>query len=413
VGKAISLRDRVSSYFQKTVNLGPKTTALVSKISKIEHINVGSELEALLLEAELIKRFRPPYNISLKDDKQYSYIIVRKQKVESGKPRIKPEIYCVGTARKIEDKGKKTLYFGPFPDGTTVRQVLRRLRHIFKFCDCSQSKLQRYSKLRRPCIFGNIDLCWAPCDEGVSLEDYNSNMRRLIKFLHSGKKDPIIKDLRHQMVRLSKAKRFEEAAHLRDQIDNFEYVTQNFRPAVEFLKNPNLIEDERSEAVKELVELLSLTPSGGDIRIECFDISHLGGQQMVGSMVVFVNGAPVKSEYRRFKIKAVKGINDVAALAEVVTRRFSNDWPRPQVLVVDGGKPQVAAAKAVIASNGLTESIVLIGLAKRLEEIVRSDGTVVRLPKASKSLRLLQSLRDEAHRFANAYRKKLKSDFKI
>ena len=420
VGKAISLRARVSSYFQQTVQQGPKTQVLVSKIAKIDHVDVGSELEALLLEADLIKRLRPPYNISLKDDKNYAYIVVQKPLRNAPVTPVALEedvdinlFPGVGTARRIDSENDEVLYFGPFPEGNVVRFVLRSLKKIFKFRELNRSSLVLRSRLGRAYLFGvGAD----PAGVKISPYEYNQNIRRLIKFLQSGQKDPIINDLKRQMVKLSQSNKFEEAAEIRDEIGRFEYVTQNFRPASEFLANPNLVADTREEALTDLFVILSkakdpdLDPSRvvqDDVRIEGYDISHFGGKQMVGSMVVFINGRPSKSDYRRFRIKYVRKIDDVAALFEVLSRRLKNNWPLPKVLLVDGGKPQVAAARKVLKDAKLLGQIKLIGLSKRFEEIITADGSVIKLPKDSKALHLIQSIRDEAHRFANSYRKKL------
>ncbi|MCX6784146.1 MAG: GIY-YIG nuclease family protein [candidate division WWE3 bacterium] len=397
VGKAISLKDRVSSYFQGSLDLGPKTRALVAKIIFIEHVDVGSELEALLLEAELIKRHRPPYNISLKDDKSYQYIVIEKSEKF---PRI-------STTHNKGNLNTNWLYFGPYPEGRTVRQVVKELRRIFMFRDCGASKYNRYQNLKRPCLFGDINLCAAPCVGRISDVDYNKNINRVVKFLSSGQKDPLIQEMKGEMSKLSENQEFEAASQLRDQISRFEYITQTFRPASEFLINPNLQSDQNNASVTDLLTVLGLSETSNQ-RLECVDISHLGGSQTVGSLVVFNGGRPDKTQYRRFRIKSVRGISDVDSISEVLTRRFKHEeWPLPRVLIIDGGKPQVAAAKKVLKDLNLTSKLELIGLAKQFETIVRSDGTSLRIPRNRPAIRLLQSLRDEAHRFANSYRKKI------
>lgn len=421
VGKAISLKDRVSSYFQESLDLGPKTRALVAKIISIEHVDVGSELEALLLEAELIKRHRPPYNISLKDDKSYQYIVVEKfpSKLDKGNKvnmvnrankSTVSDFYRFPRISTTHSKGNLNpnwLYFGPYPEGRTVRQVVRELRRIFQFRDCGAAKYNRYQALKRPCLFGDINLCTAPCVGRISAVDYNKNINRIVKFLSSGQKDPLISEMRLEMSALSLDQKFESASKIRDQISRFEYVTQTFRPASEFLVNPNLESDQNNASLSDLFSVLSL-PKSSNTRLECVDISHLSGNQTVGSLVVFDGGRPNKSQYRRFRIKSVKGVSDVASIAEVLTRRFKHEeWPLPRVLIIDGGKPQVAAAKKVLKDLNLTSTLALIGLAKQFETIIRSDRTSLRIPRSRPAIKLLQSLRDEAHRFANSYRKKI------
>jgi len=427
VGKAVNLRNRVRSYFQKGLELGPRTAAMVEKIKKIEHIVVESEIEALLLEADLIKRLKPKYNVRLKDDKAYQYIKISNVKAQMSKLKTAtPEEFAkVTTARKTYGQA---IYFGPFPEGKTVRQVLRTLRRVFPFRDCSEAKFKRYQKLGRPCLYGDLELCPAPCVGLISPEDYQKNIKQLVLFL-SGRRKNLVEQLEEEMEKASKEKNFEEAARLRDRIRSLEYVTQAFKPAKDYLEHPNLLEDQRQKELEELRKRVGLEKKIK--RIEAYDISNIFGEWAVGSLVVFMDGEPDKSQYRRFKIKTVEGVSDVAMIKEVLRRRLkrvqnskrkaqslvqSSKLKKskdkvfenlPDLILVDGGKPQVGAVNEILEEFGLT--IPVLGLAKRFERIIKDDLSVIKLPKSSPALHLLQRIRDEAHRFALSYHRKLRS----
>ena len=405
VGKAINLKNRVRSYFQKGLELGPKTTLMVSKIKKIEHIVVESEIEALLLESDLIKRLKPKYNVQLKDDKAYKYIKIGPLRGYPSRGVTPPK---VTTSRLATDRDAR--YFGPFPEGKTVNQVLRTLRRIFPFRDCSVAKFKRYQKLRRPCLYGDLKLCPAPCVGRISPKDYQKIILQLKRFL-SGKSKLVVQGLKKEMKAYSKAKEFEKAALVRDRIKNYEYVSQSFRPASEYLEHPNLLEDQRRKELEGLSQIVNRKPAcrqGRSLveRIEAYDISNISGKQATGSLVVFTNGEPSKKDYRRFKIKTVTQADDVGMIKEVLMRQFKKPQKLPDLILVDGGKPQVGAVNEVLKEYGL--DIPVLGLAKRFEEVVKSDLSVVRLQKDSPALHLLQRIRDEAHRFALSYHQKLR-----
>lgn len=421
VGKALNLKNRVRSYFTKGLELGPKTALMVSKIAKIEHIIVESEIEALLLEIDLIKRLKPKYNQQWKDDKNYKYIKISKIKNQKAKPNsnlknYRPEDFAkVTTSRTANDKD---LYFGPFPEGKTVRDVLRTLRRIFPFRDCSESKFKRYQKLGQSCLCGDLELCPAPCVGRISKKDYQKIINQLKRFL-SGKSRSVIQELGKEMKSYSKSKEFEKAALIRDRIRNYEYVTQSFRQATEYLEHPNLLEDQRR---RELLELSKIVNRQSSIeRVEAYDISDISGQWAVGSMVVFIDGEPSKKDYRRFKVKTIDQADDVGMIKEVLRRRFKKSQilnlktgrtkdesfeTLPDLVLIDGGKPQVSAVNEVLRELGF--KILVLGLAKKFEEVVRSDLAVVKLPNTSPVLHLLQRIRDEAHRFALSYHRKLR-----
>lgn len=390
VGKAINLKNRVKSYFTKGLELGPKTAAMVEKTQKIEHIVVESELEALLLEIDLIKRLKPKYNVQWKDDKNYKYIKISPLKVT--------------TSRLAADGDAK--YFGPFPEGLTVNQVLRTLRRVFPFRDCSEAKFKRYQKLGRACLYGDLKLCPAPCVGLINLENYQKNIKYLVQFL-SGGRQSLVRRLEQEMQKASAKKNFEEAARLRDQIRNLEYVTQEFRPAKDYLEHPNLLEDQRRKELEELRKRIEIEKLE---RIEAYDISNIFGKWAVGSLVVFVNGEPDKSQYRRFRIKTVGGIDDVGMIKEVLRRRLKkvkSFGEIPDLILIDGGKPQVSAVNEVLEELGLRISV--LGLAKRTETVFGFEFLALNLAKDSPALHLLQRIRDEAHRFALTYHRKLRS----
>jgi len=408
VGKAKNLKNRVRSYFQNDLDPVSKTHALVEKIADVDLIEVASEFEALLLEAELIKKYWPKYNISLKDDKSYIYIVIRNDFFKlDGKRIALPRVLT----ERLPDLQPKDIVYGPYPDSSTAKQIIRTLRKIIPFRDCSYSKFNRYAGLGKPCLYGHIGICSSPCVNNISVEDYKKDMLKIRKLL-SGETSHLLSSFKKDMTTYAKHEDYEQAARLRDVIANFEYVTQTFKTAQSYIDNPYLTEDIATKALSELVENLPNVQSP-PLRIECYDIANISGKEAVGSMVVALNGKIDKREYRRFKIKLKNEPDDFGMLREVLTRRLTGTTTTialPDLLVIDGGKGQVSTIAEVLASLGLT--IPLIGLAKRLETIVikNADNTFseLLLDKNNEGLKLLQRLRDEAHRFAQAYHHKLR-----
>jgi len=404
VGKAKSLRNRVRSYFQDNLEVGSKTYALVNRISEVDFIEVLSEFEALILEAELIKKLRPKYNISLKDDKSFLYIVIRSEKLlindrTAGVPRIL-------TARKT-DLEEKDVVFGPYPDGSTAKYIVKTIRKIIPFRDCSSSKYARYQKLGRPCLYGHLGLCSAPCTANISLEGYREDIKRVKKLL-SGKSAQIVNTLKREMEKAAKKEDFEKAANYRDIVQKFDYIRQSFKTAGKYLENPYLVDDIIAKSLDELVKNITIVKSLPS-RIECYDISNISGKEAVGSMVVTTDGRIDKSEYRRFKIKFKTQPNDFEMMSEVLGRRFNNNWPKPDLIVLDGGKGQVSAGLDSLREKNI--NVPVIGLAKRFETIVyKDDGNFieVNLSKDNEGLKLLQRLRNEAHRFAQKYHHQLR-----
>ncbi len=412
VGKAKNLRSRVSSYFRLTLDRSSKTFALVEKINDMRFIEVDSELEALILEAELIKKHLPQFNISLKDDKSYLYVGIKSERINvDGKLT---NVQKIETFRK-PDTQKYRYYYGPFPDGRSVRQLVRTLRKIFPFRDCSITKYEKYKKLKTPCLYGHLNLCPAPCVNGSDvLPFYRSNIKTINSIL-SGKTSKLLNVLEKQMKGYSLAENFEKAAAIRDTLRKFQYVRQSFRLPGEYLENPYLLDDIAKTALEDLVKtvlMLKELPT----RIECYDISNISGREAVGSMVVALNGRIDKREYKRFKIKTKSTPDDFLMLSEVLYRRLSHEiapkkksWGLPSLIVLDGGKGQLSSGMEVLTKLNL--DIPMIGLAKKEETVVYYDnGFHEILPgTGSPGMRLLINLRDESHRFAQKYHHMLRS----
>jgi excinuclease ABC subunit C len=383
VGKAIDLYHRVASYFSGS-HL-PKTAAMVSEIASVETIIVESELEALILEANLIKKFLPIYNVRLVDDKDYLYIKVTKEDF----PRVL-------TARKHELKGSLK-YFGPFPSSRTVKETLKRLRRVFPWC--SGRPLSG-----RACFYYHIGLCPGACVGKISKEEYRKNIFRLLQLL-DGKKESLMENLSKEMDKASKAQDFEEAGRIKRILTGISYLTQPNRTS-NYLENPNFLEDQRMLALKALQEALKL-PKLPE-RIEGYDISNIQGKEATGSMVVLTNGEIDKSQYRKFKIHITGKPNDVGMHKEMMRRRLKNDWPLPDLIIIDGGRGQVNGVHQELITNN--QSLPIYGLAKRMEWLyVPNSDQIVKLPKKSTALQLLQKLRDESHRFAITYHRKLRN----
>ena len=416
VGKAVNLRNRVGSYFQKTELLGSKTQALVEKIADIDHINVDNEIEALLLEADLIKHHRPPYNIMLKDDKFYKYIKISSDEYVNPKDesKTKYKISKISTSRKTEDD-PKAKYFGPYPDSGSIAIILKTLRKIFPYRDCSMSKFTRYQKAKRPCLYGYIGVCSAPCQSIESIEVNNANIQKLKEYLEGDRKK-LFNEIEKDMKEAAKEHQYEKAAILRDQLISYKYLTQQKRNAREYIEKPNLIEEYPYDSIIDLKNELEKNTDfkfkindWRDFRIEVFDISNFQGTNAVGAMVVLTGGISDKSEYKKFKIQTKHTPDDFAMMDEMLKRRLSHTtWPTPDLIVVDGGKGQLSTALKILAEKNI--NIPMIGLAKRLEEIVFYDGKdflMIQLANNSKGLNLLKKGRDEAHRFGITYYRSL------
>ncbi len=528
VGKAINLRNRVRSYFHSAVSQPPKVQRMVEHVADLDFIVTASELEALILECNLIKKYRPQYNVRLKDDKRYPYIKISLQEEF-------PRIYNV---RRMQEDGAR--YFGPYTSSKAVHQTMELLRKLFPYLTC---KREVTGKDRRACLYYHIGRCVGPCIGAVTREEYRSLIEQIILFLE-GKQERIVADLRGKMTQAAGALDFERAAVIRDQVQALETVIQRQKvvstskadqdviafaredgqacvqtffirqgklvgreyfvltgtqdedpqeimgsfvkqfydeaaevpptillqhdideslvieqwlrtkrgtkvavrvpqrgPGRELIKmaTENATEtlnhlraqwqaDEARQvsALEDLQQYLNLPQA--PTRIECYDISNIQGRSATGSMVVFVKGVARKSDYRRFQIKTVDGADDYAMLQEVLRRRFrrvvrtedaesgtleprgENIWQiLPDLLVVDGGKGQLNAARHVMEEMGVGH-IPTIGLAKQREEVfVPGRSKPVFIPHDAEGLYLLERIRDEAHRFAIGYHRRLRA----
>ena len=517
VGKAQNLRSRVRQYFQKSRSADSRLDALVPKIRDLDLIVTDSEVEALILEANLIKKLKPRYNVLLKDDKSYPYIVITDEPF--------PRVFVT---RRIFKDGSK--YFGPYADVKTMRHALKTVRDIFMIRSCNYDLTDETvsKKKYKVCLDYHIKKCEGPCEGLVTREHYRSMIDQVAKILR-GKTEEVMRSLRSEMEKSSEGLRFEDAARIRDRLKAIEVYNERQKVVDAKAEDRDIIaiaargddaaavifkvregkvlgsrhfylnnaedkkEEELLEALMEryylesddippqillpaVVESESLirswlaaragfevsmdVPKAGDKakliamvrnnaqyllddlevqrlkrgetfphavgalqkdlriespprRIECFDISNTQGTDSVASLVVFVDGKPKKSEYRKFKIKTVEGADDFASMQEVVQRRYTRileeGTPMPDLIMVDGGKGQLSSAREILRKLGL-ERQPIIGLAKRLEEVyVPAQSDPLSIPKTSAGLKLLQQIRNEAHRFAITFHRTLRS----
>ena len=510
VGKAIVLKNRVRQYFQSSRNQAPKVRAMVSHVADFETIMTANEVESLILEANLIKKHRPRYNIRLKDDKSYPYVKVT---VQEEYPRV------FITRRVLRDGAR---YFGPYTNVTALRDSLKLLKRLFPLRTCRTMP-------DRPCLEYHIKRCLAPCVGEVTAEDYRAMIRAVLLFLE-GRTDDVERELEHRMNLAAEAYHFETAARLRDQLaavrkaaerqnivtgagdqdaigmahsaagvcvqiffirggkmigrehfllrgseeesdaDILRAFLEQYYNQATFVPREVLLPHAIDAAGQEIIErwlaekkgggkIVLLTPQRGtkhDLvmmatgnaekfladeetrrsladeqtlgaveelgrylglkkpphRMECFDISHNQGQETVASMVVFEGGMPKKSDYRRFKIKSAEGKpDDFLSMREVTTRRYVGlpEDELPDLIIIDGGKGQLSSALEIIRNEAGHKNVPVVGLAKQFE-LVFTEGNVepVELPRRSQSLYLIQRIRDEAHRFAITFHRKLR-----
>jgi excinuclease ABC subunit C len=420
---------------------------MIEETYDLEFITVDTEAEALILEINLIKKYKPKFNVLMRDDKTYSWILV--EKYEKGINDF-PKIRII----RDKDKDKYTGYFfGPYINTVVLKDILKNLRRIFPFASCNRKMIQISNNPivvktsdNKPCLYYHIGLCQAPCASKISSENYLKSIKNIKTFLE-GKKQKIIQKLEMKMKNLAKQQRYEEAALVRDKINNIKYV-------LKFLKIDNEVDEiiiqeiknrERNNALKNLILQLNF-PSEylkvqKNFKIECYDISNIQGAYAVGSMVVSIDGATRKDLFRKFRIKSTKGPNDYAMLQEVLRRRLlksiienqkidnmENDNVDesfailPNLIIIDGGKGQLTAAYKILLEYNLQQTIPIIALAKREEEIFKfkhqfSEHPIdlnqediferILLPKNSEELFLIQRIRDETHRFGVSYYRKL------
>lgn len=391
VGKAKSLRSRASSYFQKTAEYEIRTQ-WVHEIADIDYVECESEVDALLMEARLIKDVQPKHNKDLKDDKSFPYLMIT---THEDFPRVE-------VTRTPRDRGVKL--YGPFANAGALRGAVQVLQRIFKFRTCSLDIEEHDERWRwfRPCLLASIQQCTAPCNLRIDKEEYRRDIRRLQMFLE-GKKQELIEQMRSEMQAAAKELQFEKAARLRDEIHLLE--TLDRRGELDTHAQPEVFYIDPKRGLTGLRKVLKLdkTPR----TIEGVDIAHLQGGETVASLVQFLDGLPFKPGYRRFKIRGVQGVDDFRSIHEVVARRFrqlsADSEMFPDILLIDGGKGQLNAARAAFEELEIRPPV-LLSLAKREEEIyLPGESEPLRLTRNAFALRLLQYVRDEAHRFAQHY----------
>ncbi|MBM3248232.1 MAG: excinuclease ABC subunit UvrC [Candidatus Omnitrophica bacterium] len=371
IGKAISLKKRVGSYFKKN-QISSKQDALIKQVKDIDYIPTASEIEALLLEADLIKRFKPKYNISLRDDKTFPFIKITQEKfpaISICRPKNKDNALC----------------FGPYTDSQAIRELIKRIRKIFPFRSCPKMP-------KKACLNFHIGLCPAPCIGKINKKDYAQNVRS-ISLILKGKRESLFRILQEEIRIESDKRNFEEAAKLRDQM-----------LALGSIYLGGYVNNFLEEA-KQLAQILGLKKL--PFRIEAFDVSNISGKEAVGSLVSFWRGSPDKNNYRRFRIKESQGqIDDYKMLAEITRRRYARlkneGLVFPDLILIDGGKGQVSVVKNEL--DRLHLDLPLIGIAKSEEKIFSfNKRNPIKLPLNNPALRLVMRIRDEAHRFAISY----------
>lgn len=402
IGKAKSLRSRVASYFQPGADLagtrGAKIVEMIGKVEAIDFLETKSEIDAILQEARLIKDIRPIYNTALVDSKTFPYL-----EITTREPF--PGVYITRNP-----KSERSRLFGPFTGSRDLRAAMVVLQKIYKFRTCNLDIREEDEKRRffRPCILYSINQCTAPCGARIGRAEYRAIINDVVKFLQS-KRSTILRQLKQDMEQAAAARDYEAAATYRDRLRLIERLDD--RGTVEENVQPEVFAGDPSEA---LVKLQRLVGSERPIRIiEGFDIAHIGGTETVGSMVQFIDGRPFKNGYRRFKIKTVAGVDDYACIREVVTRRYrkaqAGEELWPDLVLIDGGLGHLHAAEEAFAAMGAPLPA-MASIAKREEDIfVHGAAKPRKLPAHSPVRKLLQYVRDEAHRFAQHYHHLLRS----
>lgn len=408
VGKAASLRNRVRQYFQASRRRDPKTEALIAEIADTDWLTVESELDALFVEAEMVRRYMPRYNILLRDDKSSLFVRID---YDAFHPTVS------FTRRPLDDKAS---YFGPYFNGGEVRRALKYLRRVFPY------STHVGVPPKRVCLQYHLGLCPGIEEGKTALTDYRANLRKLMQYLR-GERAKVIERLERDMTRAAKKHDFEKAAEIRNQCFALKALSKQI-----VFSDKEYLDLSKDRGLQGLADLLGLKKVPQ--RIEGYDISHMQGTDNVASMVVFTNGIPDKAAYRKFKMR-LPGNNDFAHMEEAISRRLSEKnqkaWGLPDLFLIDGGKGQLAAATKARDNSGVV--CPMIGLAKREEEIVvqlekslvevskaelhkhnailreSEDFWLILLPKSSDIVKLLQRIRDESHRFAVSYHSVLKA----
>lgn len=407
VGKAAVLKNRVKQYFQSKRDMDVKTLALVAEIYDTDWIETESEIDALFLESEMVKRYKPRFNILLRDDKSQLFLRID----------MKSEYPCVCFTRQPSDDG--ATYFGPYFNGFALRKALRYLRPIFPYST-------HETMPKRVCLQYHLGLCPGVEEQKISSSDYKITLRKLIRYIEGGRQS-LVKEIERDMLRAAKKHDFEAAAQLRNKLRALKELDRRI-----MFGDREFLEISKDHALGELTDLLQL--SSAPVRIEGYDISHMSGTNVVASMVVFTNGVSDRKEYRKFKTTKDHN-NDFFNMNETLTRRLSEKnlqaWGKPSLILIDGGKGQLDAALQARDARE-QQAIPFIGLAKREEQIVihkqksgvllnqdvmlklkgyvteSEDFLLVNIPHDTPLIKLLQRIRDESHRFAVSYHTVLK-----
>ncbi len=395
IGKAQNLKQRVSSYFKDNLEDRPWIRKMMPLVKDIQTIETDNEIEALVLESALIKKYKPKYNLALKDDKSYAWIYI------STKEKF-PTVKIVRTLKRGE-YNKRNL-FGPYPKGYTVKKVYTYLRKLYPFCTCKESS-------KRNCIYFDIGLCPGPYQGNISKEKYMKNIQEIRKFL-SGKKSGHIQQLEKEMKIYSDSREYEKAKLLRDRINDLKYIGE--RREYDFFETEEEYLMKRKKSLKDSFDKLSTELSLPNLkRIECYDISNIQGKLAYGSMAVVEDGEVDSSKYRIFRIKTIDKPNDPAMLHEVLGRRFKKMNKYPEIVLIDGGKGQLSKIKEIIPN-----SILILGISKgkHIKKVggkpadefwafIEEEIKQVKI----RNTKILIALRDEAHRFAIKYHRNLRS----
>jgi len=396
VGKAADLRSRISSYFQDSADLlssrGPEIARMVDRVIDFDFLECETEVDALLTENRLIKDIQPEFNARMKDDKSFPYL-----EITTG-----DDFPGVFVTRRPRIKGSKL--YGPFTSAGGLREAVNAMQKAFKFRTCELEIRADDEKRRffRPCLLYSINQCTGPCADRVSVEDYAKDIERLKKFLAS-KRSVVLRQMQKEMDAAAAELRFEDAAGIRDRMKALQSlsmagdVKEDVQPEVFYI--------DPKAGLERLAKILEL--EAAPRIVEGIDIANLQGDESVGSLVCFIDGVAFKSGYKRFRIKTVEGQDDYAMIREVVTRRYRHagegEELYPDVVLIDGGLGQLHAAMAAFAEMFIKPPMV-ISLAKREEEIyIQAKSRPIKLARNDAALRLLQSVRDEAHRFAQHY----------
>lgn len=419
IGKAVNIQSRVNSYITNYSKLDPKIKVLIDQVTDVEFITTDNDLEALILETNLIKKYKPKYNRMMKDDKNYSWLVITKGE---DFPRI--ELIR-------EKKFKKHDYFGPYANQHPIKRTLKQLRKIFPYRSCKRKiflykdkkgKKRFYSSNKKPCLYYHLNLCDAPCANFISKKLYRDNINNIKRFFRS-RKFEIIEDLKKQMNEFAEDQKFEKAAEIRDKLEDLAYIAQRIQIRKDM--DEIILEIHKKEisitAIERLVTKLKISNLKyvKQFRIECYDISNIAGKSATGSMIVFIDGKPDKSSYRKFRIKTKDTPDDYEMMREVLDRRFKIKGRKgkdksfrnlPNLVIIDGGKGQLSSALKVLQEYDL--KVQTIGLAKKDEGIFKFEDNKfkkIKLRKGSPEFFLIQRIRDEAHRFAIKYHRKLRS----